>query len=98
MPNHDSHSRKGHWLLPPLGLLIALTGLGLAAGGGWLITLGGSWYYLLAGLGMLASGVQLIRARSSGFWWYALVFAGTLSWTIWESGSDYWRWVPRMGL
>ena len=98
MPNHDSHSRKSHWLLPPLGLLIALVGLALAIGGGWLITLGGSWYYLLAGLGMLASGVQLIRARSSGFWWYALVFAGTLLWTIWESGSDYWRWVPRMGL
>ena len=98
MPNHDSHSHKDHWLLPPLGLLIALVGLALAAGGGWLITLGGSWYYLLAGLGMLASGVQLIRARSSGFWWYALVFAGTLLWTIWESGSDYWRWVPRMGL
>jgi quinoprotein glucose dehydrogenase len=97
MPNHDN-SRKGHWLLPPLGLLIALVGLALAAGGGWLITLGGSWYYLLAGLGMLASGVQLIRARSSGFWWYVLVFAGTLLWTIWESGSDYWRWVPRMGL
>ena len=98
MPNHDSHSRRGHWLLPPLGLLIALVGLVLAAGGGWLITLGGSWYYLFAGLAMLVSGVQLIRARSSGFWWYVLVFIGTLSWTIWESGSDYWRWVPRMGL
>ncbi|KAF1714398.1 membrane-bound PQQ-dependent dehydrogenase, glucose/quinate/shikimate family [Pseudoxanthomonas yeongjuensis] len=98
MPNHDSHSHKGHWLLPLLGLLIALTGLALAAGGGWLIALGGSWYYLLAGVGMLVSGVQLIRARSSGFWWYVLVFVGTLLWTIWESGSDYWRWVPRMGL
>ncbi|MEO6102799.1 MAG: membrane-bound PQQ-dependent dehydrogenase, glucose/quinate/shikimate family, partial [Pseudoxanthomonas sp.] len=98
MPSRDTHSRNGHWLLPPLGMLIALVGLALAVGGGRLITLGGSWYYLFAGLGMVLSGVQLVRARSSGFWWYALVFAGTLLWTLWESGSDYWRWVPRMGL
>ncbi|WP_258223956.1 PQQ-binding-like beta-propeller repeat protein, partial [Stenotrophomonas sp. HMWF003] len=30
--------------------------------------------------------------------WFGAVFVGTLVWTGWESGSDYWRWVPRLGL
>lgn len=89
---------RGHWLLFPLGLIVALLGLVLAVGGGWLAAVGGSWYYLPAGLGLLVSGVQLLRARGSGAWWYFAVFVGTLLWTAWESGSDYWRWVPRLGL
>ena len=98
MRNQDRQSHQGHWALALLGSLIALIGIALAAGGSWLAALGGSWYYLFAGVGMLLAGVQLVRARASGFWWYGLVFVGTLLWTAWESGSDYWRWVPRMGL
>lgn len=98
MQNLDSSPHRGHWLLLPLGLLVALIGLALAIGGGRLIGLGGSWYYLLAGIGLLLSGLQLMRGKGSGFWWYAAVFGGTLLWTAWESGTDYWRWVPRMGM
>jgi quinoprotein glucose dehydrogenase len=77
---------------------MVVLGLVLAAGGVRLVTLGGSWYYLLAGIGLLVAGVQLLRRRVSGAWWFAAVFAGTLVWTVWESGLDYWRWVPRFGL
>jgi quinoprotein glucose dehydrogenase len=52
----------------------------------------------IAGLGLLASGILLFGNRRSGALLYALVFIGTLLWTWWESGSDYWRWVPRLGL
>jgi quinoprotein glucose dehydrogenase len=38
------------------------------------------------------------RGRLSGAWWFAAVFAGTLLWTAWEAGLDYWRWIPRFGL
>ena len=98
MHTTDASPRRGHWLLLALGLLIGLVGLALAIGGGWLIAEGGSWYYLVAGIGLLLSGVQLMRGKGSGFWWYAAVFVGTLLWTLWESGTDYWRWVPRMGM
>ena len=46
-----------------LGAALALAGLFFLIGGGKLISLGGSWYFLLAGLGLLLSGLQLIRRR-----------------------------------
>lgn len=88
----------GPWPLLLLGILIAVLGLALAIGGAWLLILGGSWYYLPAGIGLAVAGVQLARGRRSGVWWYAAVFIGTLLWTAWESGLSYWRWVPRLGL
>lgn len=91
-------SRRGHWALAILGGVIVLLGLVLLAGGAWLAALGGSWYYAPAGLAMLIAGVLLFRGRNAGAWWFAAVVVATLLWTWWESGSDYWRWVPRLGL
>ncbi|GAA3919887.1 membrane-bound PQQ-dependent dehydrogenase, glucose/quinate/shikimate family [Luteimonas lutimaris] len=96
--HHGNHQRRGGWPLLLLGAIILLIGLVLAVGGGYLASLGGSWYYLLAGIGLGVSGVQLMRGRVSGAWWFAAVFVGTLGWTIWESGLSYWRWIPRFGL
>jgi glucose dehydrogenase len=85
-----------YWALKIFALIVALFGLALAAGGLWLITLGGSWYYLLAGAGMLASGVLLFLQRLSGVWLYWLVFIGTLIWALWEVGLDPWALLPRV--
>ena len=49
-----------------LGSLLALIGAILAIGGAWLAALGGSIYYLLAGIGLIASGYLLIRGRAAG--------------------------------
>lgn len=81
-----------------LGIAIALVGLALAIGGAILVAAGGSWYYLPAGLALLVSGVLLLFGRASGAWWYWAILVGTVLWTAWESGLDYWRWVPRIGL
>jgi glucose dehydrogenase len=85
-----------YWALKIFALIVALFGLALAAGGLWLITLGGSWYYLLAGAGMLVSGVLLFLQRLSGVWLYWLVFIGTLIWALWEVGLDPWALLPRV--
>lgn len=86
------------WLLWIFGAVLALFGVAMTAGGVWLVFLGGSWYYLLAGIGMLIAGIELMRGRMAGAWWYAAVFVGTFLWTAWEAGFDYWRWIPRFGL
>src|SRR3546814_976133 len=76
-----------------IGLLIFLVGLAMAGGGIWLAALGGSWYYAIAGIVMMLSGVLLVARHRAGAWLYWLVLAGTAAWTAWESGFDYWRWV-----
>ena len=78
------------------GLLLLLVGLVLAVGGGRLLSLGGSLYYLLAGLGCVAAGVQLLRKRSSGNWIYLAVFAATLIWALAEVGLLFWQLLPRI--
>ena len=89
---------RGHWTLLIFGTIVALTGIVLATAGAWLASIGGSWYYLLAGIGLIVSGIQLARGRWTGALWFAAVFIGTLAWTAWEAGLDYWRWIPRFGL
>jgi len=79
-----------------VGALLLLIGLVLSAGGGKLVTLGGSPYYLLAGLGCVAAGVQLLRKRASGNWIYLAVFAATVLWALAEVGLQFWQLLPRI--
>ncbi|HET8696026.1 MAG TPA: membrane-bound PQQ-dependent dehydrogenase, glucose/quinate/shikimate family, partial [Gammaproteobacteria bacterium] len=50
------------------------------------------------GVGMLIAAVGVARRRRWGAAWYGVVVLGTVIWTAYESGLDYWRWVPRFGL
>jgi len=75
---------------PVTGLLLLAIGLILVGGGGWLLALGGSAYYLLAGLAVGLSGYMLIRGDGRGLWVYAAMLAGTLFWALWECGLDGW--------
>ncbi len=86
----------GHWWALFLGGLLAVIGLILAAGGAYLAWLDGSWYYLLAGVGLLVSGGLIGTDRRSGVLVYAAVWALTLVWAFWEVGLDGWALVPRL--
>ena len=86
------------WRNVLVGAMVGAIGITLVIGGTWLLSLGGSWYYALAGVALFVSAVQLIRGRRSGAWWYFAVLAATSVWTLWESGLDYWGWIPRVGL
>ena len=58
-------------ILIGLGVIIALLGLLLAAGGVKLAGLGGSWYFLIGGLAMAIAGVLIARRKLAGAWLYA---------------------------
>lgn len=88
--------RFGSVAVKVLGGVMMLLGVVLLAGGLWLIVVGGSPYYALAGLGLLVSGWLLIRLRLLGVWAYAGVFAATVAWALWEVGLDGWPLVPRL--
>ena len=49
-----------------LGLALLLTGLFYLIGGGKLISLGGSWYFLIAGLLTIISAVFIFRKKNIG--------------------------------
>ena len=85
-----------YWAVVVLAVVMVLFGLPILAGGLWLITLGGSWYYALAGLGLLVSAWFLFRHSMLGVWVYLVTFAGTVIWALWERGFDGWAQVPRL--
>lgn len=78
------------------GSVLVLLGLALGIGGVRLLMLGGSLYYLLAGLGMTVSGALLIMGRSEALWLYALVLFGTTVWALAEVRLDWWQLLPRL--
>ena len=89
-------SRLGRVWAVAVGFLVLLLALPMTAGGIWLIRLGGSWYYALAGLGLLLSGGLLLRRRLAGGWLYLLVWLATLAWAYGEAGADGWALMPRV--
>lgn len=95
----DEHSRThSRWPLLLLGLLLVAAGLALAIGGGKLLSVGGSAYYLITGIGVIASGVLLAMRRGAALWLYALILFATLVWALWEVGLDWWQLVPRVAI
>ena len=76
--------------------VLLLIGLVLLIGGGWLIGLGGSWYYLIAGLMVVGSGAMLWRGRAEGAWLYGVMLAFTLAWSLWEVGFNGWALTARL--
>jgi len=78
--------------------LLAVVGLVLIVGGTRLLMLGGSLYYLIAGLMCVLSGALLWRGRSLGSLVYGGMLLGTISWAVWEVGFDAWALMPRVAV
>jgi len=79
-----------------LGLVLLAVGLLMLSGGIYLIALGGSWYFALAGLGLSIAAVLIIRRRVAGAILYLLVFVATVIWAAWEVGPAFWPLVSRL--
>jgi glucose dehydrogenase len=79
-----------------LALPMALAGLYLAGGGALLIVAGGSWYYLPAGLALIAAAAGLFWRKPFAYPLFGLLLAATLAWALWEVGLDGWALVPRL--
>lgn len=78
--------------------LILVFGLLLAGGGAWLLSLGGSAYYAIAGALLVVSALLLFARRPAALWLYAMVVGGTLAWALFEVGFDWWQLAPRGGV
>jgi len=79
-------------------ILFILIGLALGGGGGWLVALGGSPFYLFAGVMFVVTGALLWMRRAAALWVYAVLVLAALGWAVWEVGFDWWQLGPRGGL
>ena len=96
MPESQRDAPRGFSLLLTItAALIGLIGLALFAGGAWLLAVGGSFYYALAGIGLIATAFLLVRRSPLALLVYAAVVTLTLVWAVAEIGFDWWQLVPR---
>ncbi len=95
--------RKKPLALTVMAIVLALIGLYLAVRGVELVTLGGSLYYVLAGLGLLGTGILWLprkqatqRSQTIGLILFGITTLGTLVWALAEVGLRFWPLVPRL--
>ena len=91
----ETKSQQSRLLVTLTALFAAFCGLYLLIGGAWLVVLGGSWYYPIAGLVMLGVTVMLLRGKRAALWLYAALLLATMIWGVWEVGFDFWALTPR---
>ena len=61
-----------------LSIAMIILGSTLIAGGALLVSLGGSFYYLLTGLAIAGAAWMIWQGDRRGMWLYALMLIGTL--------------------
>src|SRR5215472_4859559 len=78
------------------GAFCILFGVALAGGGVWLISLHGSAFYAVAGLGTVITGVLLLARMRAALWAFSAVLLGTFVWAVAEIGFDWWPLAARV--
>lgn len=76
--------------------IVLLVAVAFLYGGVRLLMVGGSPYYLLAGVALLASSILLWRGDKLGSRIYGALLAATLLWSLDEVGTDLWALAPRL--
>lgn len=79
-----------------LALVIGACGIALLLQGWGLLRVGGSFYYLLAGLILAACSVLLFRGDGRGARLYGLFLLFTYLWAFYEVGLAAWPLLPRV--
>ncbi len=80
-----------------LALIVLATGVALGYGGISLLKLGGSAYYLIAGLAYLALGVLVLLRHRHTAAFSLLVFVATAVWALLDTPRfGYWELLPRL--
>jgi membrane-bound PQQ-dependent dehydrogenase (glucose/quinate/shikimate family) len=78
--------------------IVLLVAIAFLYGGVRLVAVGGSLYYVLAGIALLASAILLWRGNKLGSHICGALLAATLLWSLFEVGTDLWALAPRLWL
>ena len=85
------------WLVL-FGLLLTASGVYFLGGGIWLAGLGGSWYFLLAGAGLVVVGLLTLAHRPAAAALFALLAGLSVLWALWDAGLSFWPLVSRLAV
>ena len=94
--NDPTANSRFRWAFRLVAALTLLVGLYYLVAGGYLVTLGGSLYFALAGIAMVVSGVLLWRGRASGAWLYAATLVASAAWAVADAGWTFWPLFSRL--
>lgn len=83
------------WLFV-LGACILAAGLFFGYHGARLVALNGSWYFVVCGVVLAISGIQIARRRPNGGLLFALALVGTAIWAVIDVGLQFWPLVSRV--
>jgi quinoprotein glucose dehydrogenase len=92
----DASGGIGLFVLRLYALVLLAIGIALAAGGGYLVSLHGSPYYVLTGIAVIVSAVLLWMRKGEGALLYGLMLLATIAWALWEAGYDGWLLMTRV--
>src|SRR4051794_17396017 len=93
----ESVPAHGSAVLRWVGTIIFLIlGAPLIWGGIRLVGLGGSPYYIIAGLLLVVTAILILRRQRAALWLYAALLLGTILWALAEVGLDCWALTPRL--
>ena len=81
-----------------LAIVLGLCGLLLTRQGVTLVGVGGSFFYLIAGITLLAVAVLLFRGDKRGAQLYGGFLLLTYLWAFYEVGLDAWQLMPRVAM
>lgn len=98
MKKETTTSSSGSWARGVTLALLVVMAVALGAGGGWLLALGGSAYYVLAAIALAAVALAYWRRSALSLWLYAVWLIATLGWSLWEAGTDFWALAPRVDI
>ncbi|KOC88181.1 membrane-bound PQQ-dependent dehydrogenase, glucose/quinate/shikimate family [Winslowiella iniecta] len=76
-------------------IVIAIIGIAMLYMGGQLLLIGGTPFYVVMAIGLLATAITLFRNKKIALSIYAVLMWIVLLWTLYEVGFDKWQWIPR---
>jgi quinate dehydrogenase (quinone) len=81
-----------------LAVILFASGAYLVYGGVQLISLGGSFYYLPAGIVLIITAIQVVRCDPRALHLFGAFLVVTLVWAFVESGLQFWPLAARLGM
>lgn len=92
----DNPGKLGRLWVLLVGIVTTLAGIYFIGGGGWLAWLGGSWYFIIAGVLLLLSGILIVRSKLAGAVMFGAVLIFTTVWSLWDVGLNFWPLFSRL--